>query len=83
VLAGGKFTAPSPAGLKTVTPRGETKVMTSRYAHKRLATLRTAVQSQAPARVIEWPQIVHRPEESRGPASAEAKPTLEKKNARK
>lgn len=46
--------------------------MTSRYAHKRLATLLTAVQSQALARVIEWPQKVHRPDESRERASANA-----------
>ena len=57
--------------------------MTSRYAHKRLATLLTAVQSQAPTRVIEWPQKTHRPEEPRERASAAAKPAQEKNYARK
>jgi hypothetical protein len=57
--------------------------MTSRYAHKRLATLLTAVQSQAPARVIEWPQKVHRLEASRERSSAVAKLTQKKDYARK
>ncbi len=57
--------------------------MTSRYAHKRLATLLTAVQSQAPARVIEWPQKTHRPEEPRARASSATKSTQEKNHARK
>jgi hypothetical protein len=30
--------------------------MTCRYAHKRIATLFTAVQAPVAARVIEWPQ---------------------------
>ena len=55
--------------------------MISRFAHKRLATLLTVVQSQAPARVIEWPQKVHRPEEARERATPTTKPAQEKNHA--
>jgi hypothetical protein len=77
-----KFTPTSRAGLKTVTPGGDTKNMISRYAHKRIATLLTAGQTPADARVIEWPQKTHRPEESRVTAATTPKTIGEKKHAR-
>jgi hypothetical protein len=52
----GNFTHPSPAGLKSVTQINETKRMTCRYAHKRVALLFTAVQVTPAVRVIDWPQ---------------------------
>ena len=55
-LADGKFTPSSRDGMKAVTQLSETKAMTCRYAHKRVAMLFTAVQNPPTARVIDWPQ---------------------------
>jgi hypothetical protein len=51
--------------------------MTCRYAHKRLATLLTAVQTPVAARVIEWPQKMHHPVEQRGRLVVIGKPSRE------
>jgi len=51
--------------------------MTCRYAHKRIATLFTAVQYPAAARVIEWPQKLHHPVELRVRPVVTGKPTRE------
>jgi hypothetical protein len=47
--------------------------MTCRYAHKRIATLFSAVQAPVAARIIEWPQKLHASLDQRGRAAANGK----------